>query len=137
MSDRIEGVAILDETSKIAPARLHFVCVRANGDRAPWAGSIPVRPFGTPELPGTISWQFKVDGAELAMEPSVKMSHALSYTNDDPPQPIWTEYFHNEGQWRVLFVRWERRPDFTNENGGDVDWTAIHAKLKALNPTLL
>lgn len=135
MSDRIEGVAILDETS--VPSRLHFVAVRANGDRKPWADSIPVRPAGSPEVPGTITWEFKVNHAELDMKPSVRMCHALSYTNDVPPKPIWTEFFHNEGQWRVIFVRWTKRPDFTQENGGDVDHTAIWQRMKELNPTLL
>lgn len=136
MSDRIEGVAILDETSK--PARLHFVCVKANGDRRPWADSIPVRPAGTPEIPGTISWEFAVHGdGRLEMKPSVKMSHALSYTNDVPPQPIWTEYFHNDGLWWIPFERWVRRPEFENENGGDVDHSAIWERMKELNPALL
>lgn len=136
VSDRIEGVAILDETCK--PARLHFVCVRENGDRRPWADSIPVRPTGAPEIPGTISWEFTVHGdGRLEMKPSVKMSHALSYTDEVPPKPIWTEYFHNDGQWWVKFERWVRRSDFENENGGDVDHSAIWARMKDLNPILV
>ncbi len=134
MSDRIEGVAILDETLLPSrPARLHFICVRANGDRKPWADSIPVRPTRTPVVPGWSTWEFLIDADVLWMRPSVKMSHVTGYTTDVPPKPIEREFFHNEGLWGVRFVRWTRRAEFV-DNGGGCDFEGIHAKLRELNP---
>jgi hypothetical protein len=124
MSDRIDGVAILDET--VLPARLHFVCVRTNGDRAPWIDGIPVRPEGTPEIPDRTTWEFRPDGELLQVHPSVRMSYVESYTDDVPPKPIWKEFFHNDGQWAVRFERWA---------GGDSG--EIYARMKQLNAALL
>jgi hypothetical protein len=130
MSDRIVGVAILDETS--TPARLHFVCERANGDRKPWIDSIPVRPMDSPELPGTISWEYRDKGERLDMRPSVKMSEVCGHTEDTPPKPIWREFFHNDGQWSVLFIRWKPRRGYVSDGSG-VDFEGIRAQLKTLN----
>ncbi len=132
MSDRIEGIAILDETC--SPARLHFVCVRENGDRKPWADSIPVRVRGTPEIQGTITWEFKIDGAELDMRPSVRMSYVVGHNPDKTP--IWKEFFHNAGEWRILFLYWSRREEFISDGSG-CDFEGIQARLKELNPSLL
>lgn len=133
MSDFVKGVAILDES--VSPIRLHFVCVRKNGDRPPWDDSIPVRPASEPEDPKVMTWEFAERGTTLTVAPSVKMTHLVW---DDDPQgnripgtEKHVEDFHNASEWTVEFVRWAPPP------GCEDRWAALSSMMRVLNPKLL
>lgn len=132
MADRIEGVAILTgPRADPLIEYLHFVCVRENGDRAPWRDMIPVAPFGAIP-PGRYAWGYEVNGDRLRVRPSVKMS--WQRCRDDAgellPEEQWTwvEFFHNEGDWTVAFERWTS--DATDD-------AAIYDRMLELNRALL
>lgn len=132
MSDRIEGVAILDRhllDNGCSVEVLHFVCVRENGDRQPWTSHIPIVAKVAP-LPNGYTedhvWRYEEKGEWLDVKPSVKMSYDVRERHEGPP--VWREYFHNAGEWGVKFERW---PGESNDGAG------IWQRMCELNRALL
>jgi len=98
MSDIILGVAVLEETDGYG--LLHILCDPTDHPGAkPFHHYIPVRVKGTPEN-NPPQWEYRVTTHGLNVTPSVRIS-----TTDRDRNKI--ELFHNEGEWNVLFQRFD------------------------------